>query len=86
MKKILVLLFLMGSFASVPAFALSVNVNTASVNQLIKVQGIGKVKAQAIIDYCQAENKPCKKAKDLLSVKGIGDKTLAKIKTSIVFK
>lgn len=61
-----------------PAFvsaAERVDINTASLEQLETLTGIGAVKAQAIID-----SRPFSSVDDLLKVKGIGEKTLQKIK------
>lgn len=52
-----------------------VNINTATLAQLDELTGIGPKYAQAIID-----NRPYASVDDLLRVKGIGEKTLAKIK------
>lgn len=54
-----------------------VNINTASVEQLMELPGIGQSKAQAIVAYRQSQ--PFKSTEDLTNVKGIGDKLLAKI-------
>ena len=54
-----------------------VNVNSASVSELTKLPGIGKGKAQKIIDYREA-NGPFASCDALTSVKGIGPKTVAK--------
>ena len=59
-----------------------VNINTASVEELIQLKGIGKTKAEAIIEYRKI-NKEFQKVDDLIKVKGIGEKTLDKIREKI---
>lgn len=54
-----------------------VNINTADLNQLQTLNGIGEVKAQAIIDYREAHG-AFRSVDELTNVKGIGDKTLEK--------
>lgn len=54
-----------------------VDVNVASVEQLMAIPGIGASKAQAIVEYRKV--KPFASAQELTNVKGIGDKMLAKI-------
>jgi competence protein ComEA len=65
-----------------PALTGPININTASVEELDRLPGIGPSIAQAIIDYRTA-NGPFKKIEDINDVKGIGDALFAKIKDSI---
>ena len=52
-----------------------VNINTADLQQLISLPGIGEVKAQAIISYREASG-PFSNVEDLLAISGIGPVTL----------
>jgi competence protein ComEA len=72
----LVLVLLVGSF---PAFAgPKVNINTATVEQLVEVKGIGEVLAQRIVEYRRAHG-VFKSLNELDNVKGVGGKTLEKL-------
>lgn len=55
-----------------------IDLNKATVEQLQELPGIGPAIAQRIVEY--AKNPGFKTVDDLLSVKGIGDKKLAKIR------
>lgn len=59
-----------------------VNINTATAEQLMTLKGIGEVKSQAIIDY-RNKNGAFRNIDQLLFVKGIGEKTLDKIRDHI---
>jgi competence protein ComEA len=59
-----------------------ININTATVEELMTLTGIGQVKAEAIVKY-RIENGKYDNIEDLLNVKGIGEKTLQKIKDSV---
>src|SRR5438477_13136537 len=67
-------------FSSVALAA--VNINTATKEQLDVLPGIGPVKAQAIIDYRNA-NGPFKAPQDIMKVKGIKEGEFGKIKDQI---
>lgn len=59
-----------------------ININTADLALLMTLNGIGEVKAQAIIDYRETHG-PFKTIEEIMKVKGIGLKTFEKIKDYI---
>ena len=60
-----------------------VDINTADLDQLQTLSGIGPVLAQRIIDYREA-NGPFSSVEELLEVKGIGEATLEKVRDQVV--
>lgn len=56
-----------------------VDVNSASVEELMSVPGIGQVVAQRIVEF-REKNGPYKNIDELLKVQGIGEKSLAKLR------
>lgn len=72
---LLLLFSLLSGFAyAEPA---QININTANVETLASLDGIGETKAQAIVSY-RTENGPFQSADDLAAVSGIGQRTLEK--------
>lgn len=59
-----------------------ININTANLEELQKINGVGPVTAQNIIDY-REKNGGFKSIEDLKNVDRIGDKTFEKMKDSI---
>ncbi|MDP2715887.1 helix-hairpin-helix domain-containing protein [Rheinheimera sp.] len=61
-----------------------VPLNTATLEQLDAIPGLGEKKAQAVLDYI-AEHGPIKDQTQLTQVKGIGEKLAAKISPYLSF-
>ena len=64
--------------AGKPAPAGKVNINTATTQQLVALPGIGEKLAARIVEYRQKAG-GFKSAQELLNVRGIGEKNLAKL-------
>jgi competence protein ComEA len=59
-----------------------VNLNTATLDQLESLPGIGPALAQRILDY-RGEHGPFRAVDDLTNVSGIGDKRLADLRSKV---
>lgn len=57
----------------------NININTASMRELQKLNGVGSITAQAIIDY-REEHGYFSSTDELLNVRGIGQATLEKLR------
>lgn len=60
-----------------------ININTASIEELTQLQGIGDEYAKGIVEYRELHGL-FTKPEDIMNVKGIGQVTFEKIKDSIV--
>lgn len=76
-----ILLFAASLFLFNPSFAEQpsavININSASIEQLESIKGIGNKKAQAIIEF-RNQNGEFASLEDLTKVKGIGEKFIEK--------
>ncbi|TQK73458.1 competence protein ComEA [Brevibacillus sp. AG162] len=57
----------------------TININTATVEELMSLPGIGEARAKAIVDY-RSKQGPFRSADDLKQIEGIGEKMFARIK------
>ena len=60
-----------------------VNLNTATIDQLETLPGVGRSTAERILEYRQ-KNGGFKKIEDLMNIKGIGEKSFLKLKPLVV--
>lgn len=63
----------------------TININTATLEELQTIKGIGKKKAEAILQY-RKEHGAFHTKEDLLQVKGIGKKALEAIESQVTFQ
>ncbi len=59
-----------------------VNVNTAGLQELMTLPGIDEAYARRLIEY-REKNGPFRRIEDLLNVRGIGDRTLERIRNRV---
>jgi competence protein ComEA len=64
-------------------FSGNININTASLEELVTLPGIGKFTAVKILEYRKNIGK-FNKINEICNVKGIGEKTFKRIKDRIV--
>lgn len=91
MEKIKKTLALLSIFAVLVMFSANVyaqekgkvNINTATVKELVQLKGVGNQYAQKIVSYREAEG-PFKKPEDIMNVQGVGQKTWEMNKDLIV--
>ncbi|AUZ84062.1 ComEA family DNA-binding protein [Methylophaga nitratireducenticrescens] len=82
-KKWIISLLLALSLSSFAAFAADkININTASADELQLLNGVGPSTANAIVQY-REENGAFTTVDDLVSIKGIGEKKVAKIAENV---
>ena len=62
-----------------PAPKSTINLNTATIDQLTTLPGVGRKTAELIIEY-RTKSGGFKKIEELMNVKGIGEKTFLKLK------
>ena len=60
----------------------AVDINRATIDELMEVKGIGEVIAQRIVDF-REKNGPYETVDDLLKVRGIGELMLDRIRDSL---
>ena len=61
------------------------NINTATAAELDTLPGVGAVTAEAIIEYRRAHG-PFQRPEDLMQVRGIAEKKLAKMRDRITVR
>lgn len=81
MKKLLLVLVACFAFMSA-AFAGQLNLNSATLEELDTLKGVGPVKAQAIVDY-RAKNGPFGSVDELDNVPGFGKKTIDNLRDQL---
>jgi competence ComEA-like helix-hairpin-helix protein len=62
-----------------------IDINRADVNELMRLNGIGPTKAQAIVKY-REQHGPFRRKEDIMQVKGIGPATFDKMKDKIILR
>ena len=66
------------------SYIFPIDINKASLEELIKIPGIGPVTAKRIVE--ERKKRPFKTLQELKRVKGIGDKKLNIIKKYVIIK
>ena len=85
LRKLVIMLFVIafvfGGIAQAADVA-KIDINKATVKELVKLKGIGKKYAEQIIEY-REKNGKFEKIEDIMKVKGIGQKKFDSIKDLI---
>ena len=63
----------------------SININTASREQLMQLPGVGATYAERILSY-RKDHGPFRSVRDLLNINGIGEKKFARLKGLLTVK
>ena len=89
-KRLFVLLIVVSFVMGVISISLAdeagkVNINTATVKELVKLKRIGQKVAERIIQYREKEG-PFQKPEDIMKVKGVGMKIFEANKDRITVK
>ena len=71
-----------GKLTHVASVNSKVNINTADASELQKIKGVGPKTAQAIIQWRKQQG-PFKTVDQLLAIKGIGEKTLQRMRGQV---
>lgn len=74
---IVTLLTIVAGLAITATAAEQININTATKEELMQLEGVGSAYAQKIIEYREA-NGPFENPEDITKVKGIGESTYKK--------
>lgn len=86
LKAVICFVVLTFALAVIPTFSAAqdnkININTAGVDELIKLEKIGPAYAKRIIEY-REKHGPFEKIEDIIKVKGIGEKTFEAFKNKI---
>jgi len=64
------------------AAGVAIDLNHATAQQLTAIPGIGEAMAQRIVDW-REEHGPFRRVEDLMKVKGIGEKSLEKMRPHV---
>jgi competence protein ComEA len=90
LKKVLVLSVILVVVMAMVPIAMAeeqnkIDLNSASVDDLMTLKGIGAKYAQRIVEYRES-NGPFTQIDDIMNIKGIGAKTFESIKDMIMIK